>query len=103
MKKLITIVCCFALFIVVLTGCGNTDVDKATDTTTKTTTMVTEPTTASTMPSTDATHPSTIPDSGFMPNNDGNDANAENGSGNTTDDRTMHPRTHAPSIVAKNR
>lgn len=129
MKKLIALAFCFALAVSVLTACGGNKDQKTSDATTKPTTVATEPSTKSTTPTSEATHPSTIPDSGFMPNQDGaNDhsganggnsgtgsanggnggtGSANGGTGNGMDgamDRgTGQSRTHAPSIVGGSR
>lgn len=91
MKKLIALAFCFALAVSILTGCRSTEDKKTTDTTTTPSTVTTAPTTHSTAPTTEATQPTgdngteTIPDSGSMPNNGGNN---DTGSGNGTNGGT---------------
>lgn len=95
MKKLITITCCFAFIVGVMTGCRRTEDNRKNDASTTPTTTMTS--TNSTVPSSVETEPSTIPDSGFMPNdneNNGNgNVNPETNNGNTGIDGNMNKDT----------
>ena len=84
MKKLIALAFCFILAVSVLTACGENEDKKNTDTTTRPSTAATNPTTKSTAPTSDATQPSTIPDSGFMPDDGGNNGGTNGGNNGST-------------------
>jgi hypothetical protein len=89
MKKLITIACCFAFVAAALTGCRSSKNENKNDMNNAPTTVTT---TVSTAPNPEVTQPSTIPDSGYMPdNNENNDI--DNGRQDSTNSTDMNDRT----------
>lgn len=110
MKKLITIACCFAFVAAALSGCRRSSDNKRNDMTVPSMTS-----TNSTSPTTTVTQPSTIPDTGYMPENDHNsntgnendlNANTNESNGNmngTADNSTPRSRAHIPSVSGRNR
>lgn len=87
MKKLITIACCFAFVAAALTGCRSSKNENKNDMNNGT-----AATTGSTAPTTEVTDPSTIPDSGYMPDNNENN-NIDNGPQDSTNSTDMNDRT----------
>lgn len=112
MKKLITIACCFAFVAAALTGCLSSKDKNMNDMNNAPSTVTT---TSSTTPTTEITTPSTIPDSGYMPDNDENsDLNKETQNGSNSNDmsedmegrtktRTPQSQTSIPSTTQSRR
>ena len=106
MKKLIALAFCIALAISVLTACGGKKDHTPIDDTTSPTTVIPEP---SIIPSSTATQPSTIPDSGYMPNennkNDNIDTHGDtaNGMGRSMDRGSTQSHTTPTSTIGKKR
>ena len=89
MKKLITIACCFAFVAAALTGCRSSKNENKNDLNNAPTTVTT---TVSTAPNPEVTQPSTIPDSGYMPDKDGN-SDIDNGHKDSTNSTDMSSAT----------